>query len=79
MWFIRICSYCYSELSSISNLLGHELLKVINHECEILDSDLAFVHFLQQGIGLYLLQALNILAEQVCYFFTVGMVWCIVK
>jgi hypothetical protein len=41
-------------------------LKVVNHECETLDNDLAFVHFLQQGTGLYLLQALNILAEQVC-------------
>ena len=65
----KISLYFYSELSSISNLLGHELLKVVNHECEILDNDLAFVHFLQQGTGLYLLQALNILAEQVCCCF----------
>jgi hypothetical protein len=43
------------------------LLKVVNHQCEILEDDLTFSHFLQQGTGLYLLQALNILAEQVCY------------
>ncbi|XP_028398812.1 lysosomal-trafficking regulator-like [Dendronephthya gigantea] len=54
-----------SELSSISNLLGRELLKVVSHQCEILEDDAAFVHFLQKGTGLYLLQALNILAEQI--------------
>ena len=59
--------YCFSELSSLSNLLGHELLKVVNHQCDILEDDLAFVNFLQQGTGLYLLQSLYVLAEQVCY------------
>lgn len=60
-------SYFFSELSSLSNLLGHELLKVVNYQCGILEDDLAFVNFLQQETGLYLLQSLYVLAEQVCY------------
>lgn len=60
-------SYYSSELSNISNLLGHELLKVVSYQCDILEDDLTFVHFLQQGAGLYLLQSLYVLAEQVCF------------
>ena len=60
--------FLYSELSSISNLLGRELLKVVNHQCEILEDDVAFIHFLQKGTGLYLLKALDILAEQVRFY-----------
>ncbi|XP_046848177.1 lysosomal-trafficking regulator-like [Xenia sp. Carnegie-2017] len=61
----RLTSFDRNELSSISNLLCHEFLKVINHQCEILEDDFAFVNFLIQGTGYHLLLAIYSLADHV--------------